>query len=664
MPRLNINNHPEFGFFGKLPINGDFIQRNLSQRFVHRWDNWLQNNLLAVQQHFGSQWTEHYLTSPIWRFFISPAVIDTNAYIGIVAPSVDRVGRYFPMTIAIPVHPQQIPALFSSAMQAIYTDLESTFLTYLHADNANIDELSLDLEQSSLAIQEIIHRQQIDILPETLNCHRFILSDQADMAGAVSSLWQMNLMKQHTNATLWWSNGSQSIEPSLLVNSGLPNKHQFVSMLAGFDGSHHWRQQQLSIVINEPAAEPIPEEHDIQHNLASDPTDLSSESMAYPSAPDILTPPSSTDSQASINDASIHQISSTVTDAAVESPIDIEAFAPPIITNKELPVDSAFSEPEDITANPLIDQSAVKHMSALPIAGPITTPGIKQTSSPAKIEPPQQERADPTQKNPINSDITQPNFLQRPITEVTTSTPLDLTPTRQESTPEAQLSAAFCETGHRRKKNQDAILSHSNHSMWVVADGMGGHSAGERASQAIVEQLSQLELHGDIFDSLEQIKGVLNQVNREILAFSKAEQVTCGSTVVILLRSENQCAYLWAGDSRLYLRRNDQLIQLTQDHSVHNEYPPSDTAPKAKANHAITRAIGVYEQLDVESGFILLEPGDRFLLCSDGLYGDLSNEQINLGLSYDAPLTAGDFLKQTVLSGEARDNLSGILIWF
>ena len=190
---------------------------------------------------------------------------------------------------------------------------------------------------------------------------------------------------------------------------------------------------------------------------------------------------------------------------------------------------------------------------------------------------------------------------------------------------------------------------------------MGGHSSGEKASQAIVEQLSLLNFEGDLFNNIDQIKESLNIANRQILAFSESQQITCGSTVAILLRNENQCAYLWAGDSRLYLRRNNQLLQLTEDHCIANDNPAEERASK---KHAITRAIGVYKDLDVENGFLHLEKGDRFLLCSDGLYGELNSDQINHGLSHDSPQASGEHLKKIVLEGEAKDNLSGILVWF
>ena len=117
MSDRSLVNNINFGFYGKLPINGDFIQRNLPSHFVHPWDQWLQENISAFQQQYQGDWLQHYLTSPIWRFFLAPGVIDDNAYLGIMAPSVDRVGRYFPMTITSAIQADNASSLFSQAFQ-------------------------------------------------------------------------------------------------------------------------------------------------------------------------------------------------------------------------------------------------------------------------------------------------------------------------------------------------------------------------------------------------------------------------------------------------------------------------------------------------------------------------------------------------------------------
>ena len=88
------------GLFGKLPAHGDFIYRDLPPSFINVWDEWLQGYVGSVKEQLGDAWLDVYLTSPIWRFAFGEGVIDENVWAGIMLPSVDRVGRYFPFSIA------------------------------------------------------------------------------------------------------------------------------------------------------------------------------------------------------------------------------------------------------------------------------------------------------------------------------------------------------------------------------------------------------------------------------------------------------------------------------------------------------------------------------------------------------------------------------------
>ena len=93
-----MNAKNSVGFFGKLPSHGDFVYRELPNNFISVWDEWLQNFIGSTKEQIGEAWLDTYFTSPIWRFAFSAGVIDQNAWAGIMLPSVDRVGRYFPFT--------------------------------------------------------------------------------------------------------------------------------------------------------------------------------------------------------------------------------------------------------------------------------------------------------------------------------------------------------------------------------------------------------------------------------------------------------------------------------------------------------------------------------------------------------------------------------------
>src|SRR5262245_9131785 len=91
------------GFHGKVPARGDFVTRNLPHSFVAPWDDWLQAGLAASREHLGEGWLPVYLESPVWRFVLDAGVCGPESWAGVLMPSVDRVGRYFPLTIAEPL---------------------------------------------------------------------------------------------------------------------------------------------------------------------------------------------------------------------------------------------------------------------------------------------------------------------------------------------------------------------------------------------------------------------------------------------------------------------------------------------------------------------------------------------------------------------------------
>ena len=97
------------GWFGKLPNLGDFASRRLPASFIEPWDDWLQHGLAAAREELGARWLDVYLVAPVRRFCVAPGIIDANAWTGILMPSVDRVGRHFPLTIALPMVRATVP---------------------------------------------------------------------------------------------------------------------------------------------------------------------------------------------------------------------------------------------------------------------------------------------------------------------------------------------------------------------------------------------------------------------------------------------------------------------------------------------------------------------------------------------------------------------------
>jgi type VI secretion system ImpM family protein len=557
MPQSPINS-TSIGLFGKLPTNGDFIHRDLPTSFVSIWDHWLQTNLAFFQSQDTENWLSSYLTSPIWRFLIPPSLVNEQAYFGILAPSVDKVGRYFPFTFAASLPDSHAGSVLCEPFQNILTLLESCFLTHLHSNNSNLEHVDQDLNIINNKLNQLVTSQSFDPLPENLDSHQFIISNKRPLSESASCLWLSSMLQRYSNSSIWWTKGSQTVEPSLLFTQGLPSKQQFSAMLSSFQNNTEWRQKHLV--------------------------------------------------SANMYDNELSSLMSSLTQP------------------------SATSEPSTIAAD-----------NESPNA--IVTP-------PTELESDDAVSGLDILSNFQNSDVTS----EQNISNMTDN-----------SKTQAALfniqSFGFSDVGNKRTQNQDAILVKDSDSLWLVADGMGGHFDGDKASQEIVKQLSGKDLPVNLFSKVDAIKQTIQNVNTEIFSYAKDNQLTCGSTVVLLALENNKATFLWAGDSRLYLWRCGELTQLSSDHSMYNLYKESGLSTENIQNNAITRAVGVDENIDLDIGFQDLAAGDRLMLCSDGLHDPAGDESIKYALSLDTPESAAEHLKSTVLAGEAKDNLSGVFIW-
>lgn len=232
-------------------------------------------------------------------------------------------------------------------------------------------------------------------------------------------------------------------------------------------------------------------------------------------------------------------------------------------------------------------------------------------------------------------------------------------------------SAGRSDTGKVRARNEDAFLDQPQQGLWVVADGMGGHQAGDLASRLIVESLAELPAGLDFEDRLDAVRDSLHRINRHLslglTLTGETQDLLVGSTVVALLAEGSQVACLWAGDSRCYLLRGRQLFQLTRDHSLLQQLvaergmSPAEAAQQPGA-HALTRAVGAAEELQLDILELESLPGDVFLLCSDGLYQDLDHDLLTAALLRPSPQLALQRLFELALAGPARDNLSAVVI--
>lgn len=206
----------------------------------------------------------------------------------------------------------------------------------------------------------------------------------------------------------------------------------------------------------------------------------------------------------------------------------------------------------------------------------------------------------------------------------------------QQSPVNYQISShGVTDTGHVRSKNEDAILVHEDENVWVVADGMGGHHAGDFASQTIANNLSLFKQHASLDDSILLLEeNILN--SNDIIrnkSLKLGRNATIGSTVVCVYVWRNLLFALWAGDSRLYRYRNARLERLTEDHSYVEELVrmgklDAGDAEEHPAANVVLRAVGIDDQLRIDLDYYEMQDADIYIVCSDGLYKDLEGAKM------------------------------------
>ncbi|MFA3916464.1 PP2C family protein-serine/threonine phosphatase [Ruegeria hyattellae] len=228
--------------------------------------------------------------------------------------------------------------------------------------------------------------------------------------------------------------------------------------------------------------------------------------------------------------------------------------------------------------------------------------------------------------------------------------------------------SARSHVGLVRKVNEDAVLAMLDEGLWLVSDGMGGHEAGDYASRLIADMTASIPPGLPPAERLNTLRDTLSKAHHVIRAEAeKRGGKTIGATVVSLMLANGHFVGLWAGDSRIYLLRDGKIQMLTSDHSfvaelVREGQMTWDEAEHHPQSNAITRAVGVGDDLELDKIRGELQQGDRFLLCSDGLTKYATFAMLEKALK-ELPLeTVSDRLVQMALDGGGADNISVIVI--
>lgn len=478
------------GFFGKLPSNGDFVRRRLSESFVNAWDTWLQQCMVESRSRLEGDWLKIYLTSPVWRFVLCDGVIDAATFAGLLIPSVDSVGRYFPLTIVAELPATVPPMSLTIHARQWFRTVESIALDALEAQDFNLDEFDKALQDSGAQLQDVEQHLFVTLdttFPQPEHHWRLPLESSERVAAALIDPLMAPVARALRPMSLWWSDGSERVPPSCLLVRMLPDPARFTAMMDG-----RWQETGWSGELGNPVRE----------------------------------------------------------------------GSAPLLYNV--------------------------------------------------------------------------------------------------------VSAGASDAGPARAENQDNFLDRTDLGVWAVADGLGGHYRGDRASRMVVDVLASLEPAATVSAALGMAMTGLERVNEDLCRSATETQggALSGSTVVLLSIRQQEWGVLWAGDSRAYLLRAGVLSALTRDHSAgmtESSQPPSPEPQPSTG--VVTRAIGAEATLLLEQSSGMLDAGDRFLLCSDGLHGTLSHAAL-LGVlqANPEPRAAVDSLLAAATAAGAKDNITAVVI--
>ena len=231
------------GFYGKLPSHGDFVRRRLTGSFVGLWDSWLQNAITRSKEQLGTGWLDIYLGSPLWRFVFTPGVCGPDMSAGVLMPSVDKAGRYFPLTMVVnlpdPVNPLPLAAeyddWFGRAESILLSALDDTERFELDVFDRQVEECVLDFKIPP----KLPAGSETTVFPGHNKSWHIGIASVDHLGASLRHLHWKQLGMHFSPLSMWWTNGSEHVSPSAVLCEGIPPAESFAAMLDG-----NWERRQ------------------------------------------------------------------------------------------------------------------------------------------------------------------------------------------------------------------------------------------------------------------------------------------------------------------------------------------------------------------------------------------------------------------------------------
>ena len=218
-------------------------------------------------------------------------------------------------------------------------------------------------------------------------------------------------------------------------------------------------------------------------------------------------------------------------------------------------------------------------------------------------------------------------------------------------------SCSFTHPGHVRRNNEDAYYTDDLKGLWIVCDGMGGHQEGNFASHLVTDMFERMKMVGGFDAKIEAITTQLSNIH--ILLRKKVHEMgegtVIGTTVALLFVEEGKGVSIHSGDSRCYILRNGRLSKVTEDHA-------EVLQTNGRSRKYLTKALSAPGEFFLEIKKFRVLPNDVFLLCTDGLYDNVTISMLKRAMQASDAQKGLELLGNAVLSKQADDNLTAVMV--